>query len=184
MNKFILRSFDTLDLLGVWLGLLSLRVLLGWDYFESGLEKFRGTNWFADIQERFPFPFNVVPPEISWQMATWFELLGGVALVIGLATRFFTVSLLVLTVVAIAAVHWPDNWSSLAELMQGYVFTDKGQGNFKLPVLFMGMLLPLLLLGPGKLSLDAWIRTALRRRCAGQASQHAAGEPMTCPKTP
>lgn len=89
-----------------------------------------------------------------------------------------------LTVVAIAAVHWPDNWSSLAELMQGYVFTDKGQGNFKLPVLFMGMLLPLLLLGPGKLSLDAWIRTALRRRCAGQASQHAAGEPMTCPKTP
>lgn len=85
---------------------------------------------------------------------------------------------------AIAAVHWPDNWSSLAELMQGYVFTDKGQGNFKLPVLFMGMLLPLLLLGPGKLSLDAWIRSALRRRCAGQASQHAAGEPMTCPKTP
>ena len=42
----------------------------------------------------------------------------------------------------------------------------------------------LLLLGPGKLSLDAWIRSALRRRCAGQASQHAAGEPMTCPKTP
>jgi penicillin-binding protein 1A len=26
MNKFILRSFDALDLLGVWLGLLSLRV--------------------------------------------------------------------------------------------------------------------------------------------------------------
>jgi hypothetical protein len=46
------------------------------------------------------------------------------------------------------------------------------------------MLLPLLLLGPGKLSLDAWIRSTLRRRCAGQASQHAAGEPMTCPKTP
>ena len=121
--------------------------------------------------------------ETAHEWLSW-VLLGGVALVIGLATRFFTVSLLVLTVVAIASVNWPDNWSSLAELMQGYVFTDKGQGNFKLPVLFMGMLLPLLLLGPGKLSLDAWIRTALRRRCAGQASQHAAGEPMTCPKTP
>ena len=176
MNKFILRSFDAIDLLGVWLGLLSLRVLLGWDYFESGLEKFRGTNWFADIQERFPFPFNVVPPEISWQMATWFELLGGVALVIGLATRFFTVSLLVLTVVAIAAVHWPDNWSSLAELMQGYGFTDHGQGNFKLPVLFIGMLWPLVLLGPGKLSVDAVFRRLFER-----TSSTAACRTPPCP---
>lgn len=184
MNKFILRSVDTIDALGLWVGLLSLRVLLGWDYFESGLEKFRGTNWFADILERFPFSFNVVPPEISWQMATWFELLGGVALLIGLATRFFSVSLIVLTVVAISAVHWPESWSSLADLMQGYVFTDNGQGNFKLPILFIAMLLPLLLLGPGKLSVDTWIKAAIRRRCDEQTSQHSAGEPMTCPKTP
>ena len=184
MNNLLQRSFNTVDALGLWLGLLSLRLLLGWDYFESGLEKWQGNNWFADIQERFPFPFNVMPPEISWQMVTWFELLGGVALVIGLATRFISVSLIVLTIVAIAAVHWPDSWSNLAELMQGYVFTDNGQGNFKLPVLFIGMLLPLLLLGPGKLSLDAWIRTALRRRCAGQISQYSAGETLTCPKTP
>ena len=52
------------------------------------------------------------------------------------------------------------------ELMQGYVFTDNGHGNFKLPVLFIGMLLPLLLLGPGKLSVDAWVR----RRC-GQSAE-------------
>lgn len=45
--------------------------------------------------------------------------------------------------------------------MQGYVFTDQGYGNFKLPVLFIGMLLPLLLLGPGRLSVDAWIRCRL-----------------------
>jgi len=96
-------------------------------------------------------------------MATWFELLGGVALVLGLATRFFSVSLIVLTVVAIAAVHWPDSWSSLAELMQGYGFTDHGQGNFKLPVLFIGMLWPLVLLGPGKLSVDALIRRFFQR---------------------
>ncbi len=161
MKNTVIRLLDGIDLLGLWLGLLSLRLLLGWDYFESGLEKFRGENWFADIQSRFPFPFDIVPPEISWQMATWFELAGGIALVLGLATRFFSVSLIVLTVVAIAAVHWPESWGSLAELMQGYVFTDQGHGNFKLPVLFIGMLLPLLLLGPGKLSLDAW----LRRRC-------------------
>ena len=161
MKAHAQRLFAGIDLIGLWLGLLSLRILLGWDFFESGLEKLHGENWFADIQDRFPFPFNLVPPEISWQMATWFELVGGIALLIGLGTRFFSLSLIVLTVVAIASVHWPESWATWGELMQGYVFTDNGQGNFKLPVLFIGMLLPLLLMGPGRLSLDAW----LRQRC-------------------
>ena len=77
-----------------------------------------------------------------------------------------------LTVVAIAAVHWPAAWGSFGELMQGYVFTDNGHGNFKLPVLFIGMLMPLLLLGPGKLSVDAWVR----RRCGQPAETSSAQE--------
>ena len=68
-------------------------------------------------------------------MATGFELIGGVALVLGLATRFFSLSLIILTLVAIMSVHWPESWSIFSELIQGYVFTDKGHGNFKLPVL-------------------------------------------------
>lgn len=159
MKTQLNRLFGTIDLIGIWLGLLSLRILLGWDYFESGLEKFRGTNWFMDIQDKFPFPFSIVPPEISWQMATWFELIGGIALVLGLATRFFSVSLIILTVVAIASVHWPESWGTFGELMKGYVFTDRGYGNFKLPVIFIGMLIPLVLLGPGRFSLDHLIRT-------------------------
>lgn len=153
------RIFGRLDLLGLWIGLLSLRLVLGWEFFESGLEKFRGDNWFMDIQDKFPFPFSVVPPEISWQMATWFELAGGIALVLGLATRFFSVSLIVLTIVAILSVHWPTDWQSLSELARGYVLTDGGHGNFKLPAIFLAMLLPLLLSGPGRLSLDHWFRT-------------------------
>jgi putative oxidoreductase len=180
MNHLILRTLNTVDALGLWLGLLSLRILLGWDFFESGLEKFHGNNWFADIQDRFPFPFSLVPPDISWQMTTWFELIGGVALVLGLATRFFSVSLLILTVVAIAAVHWPETWGSLGELMQGYVFTDSGYGNFKLPVLFIGMLFPLLLLGPGKLSIDAWFWRQFGKRLSFKTGI----EPTPCPKAP
>ncbi|MDP3538721.1 MAG: DoxX family protein [Azonexus sp.] len=158
LKRPIVLALDGIDALGLWLGLLSLRLLLGWDFFESGLEKFNGSNWFADIQERFPFPFSLVPPDLSWQMATWFELLGGVALVVGLGTRFFSMSLLILTLVAIASVHWPEMWSSYSDLLMGYGFTDQGFGNFKLPVLFIGMLLPLILMGPGKLSLDYWLR--------------------------
>ena len=155
MNKSVIRA---LDKSAPWLGLLAVRVLMGWEYLESGLEKFHGENWFADIQNQFPFPFNIVPPAISWQMATWFEIIGGAALIIGLGTRFFSLSLIILTVVATAAVHWPAEWSSFAVLMKGYVITDAGFGNFKLPVLFLAMLTALLFYGPGKLSLDAFIR--------------------------
>ncbi len=91
-------------------------------------------------------------------MATWFELIGAIALLIGLGTRFFSLSLIVLTVVAIASVHWPAEWQTLGQLLQGYVLTDNGFGNYKLPVIFIGMLLPLFWMGPGKLSVDAWLR--------------------------
>jgi putative oxidoreductase len=111
-----------------------------------------------DIQDRFPFPFSIVPPEISWQMATWFELLGGIALVIGLATRFFSASLIVLTVVAILSVHWPAEWSTWSELLRGYALTDDGFGNYKLAAIFIAMLVPLFLGGPGRLSIDHWLR--------------------------
>ena len=73
---------------------------------------------------------------------------------LGLATRFFSASLIVLTIVAIAAVHWPDSWSTFAELWKGYAITDKGFGNYKLPLLYLMMFLPLLFGGAGKLSLD------------------------------
>lgn len=161
LSHHLAQRLTHLDVLGSWLGLLSLRILLAWEFFESGLEKLHGENWFTDIQDRFPFPFNLVLPELSWQMATWFELIGGLALLIGLGTRFFSLSLIVLSIVAIASVHWPAAWDGLGQLLQGYVITDNGFGNFKLPVLFLGMLLPLVLLGPGRLSVDAW----LRRRC-------------------
>jgi len=81
-------------------------------------------------------------------------------LVLGLATRFFSVSLIILTIVAIAAVHWPSEWNSLSQLLAGYRIIDEqgdGLGNYKLPVIFLVMFLPILFSGAGKLSLDYWI---------------------------
>lgn len=147
-----------LDRIGAWLAPLALRALLGWEFLESGLEKLGGENWFADIADRFPFPFSALPPAASWFLATWIEIVGGICLWAGLATRFFSAALLILTIVAIAAVHWPAEWSTFAELWQGYAITDRGYGNFKLPLLFIAMLLPLLFMGAGRLSVDEIIR--------------------------
>ena len=148
-----------LNAIGTWLPQLALRLLLAWEFGEAGFEKLHGSNWFANIS--FPFPFNLLPPDISWGIATWFEIIGAFALAFGFATRFFSLSLIILTIVAIAAVHWPAQWSTLSELFTGYRITDKagdGFGNYKLPLLFLVMLLPLLFNGAGKLSVDCWVR--------------------------
>jgi putative oxidoreductase len=141
-----------LEQFNAWLPPLFLRLILAWEFGEAGFEKLHGENWFAKLT--FPFPFNLLPSEFSWHLSTLFEIVGAFALALGLATRFFTVSLIVLTVVAIAAVHWPESWNTIAELWKGYAITNKGFGNYKLPLLYLIMLLPLLFGGAGKLSLD------------------------------
>ncbi len=148
---------ERLDGVGEWLAPLGLRAVLAWEFWQAGFNKYRGSNWFSEIQSDFPFPFNHVPPDLSWQIATWFELVGALALLFGLATRFFGFSLLVLTMVATASVHWPMEWMSLRDLAMGYAIRDEGHGNFKLPMIFAVMLLPLVLRGAGSLSLDALV---------------------------
>lgn len=148
---------DVATWMGSFVPGLLLRLILAYEFMESGLEKLHGQNWFADIQSQFPFPFSVIPVDISWCMATWVEILGAVLLALGLGTRYVAGMLLVLTFVAAYAVHFPGEWQTLAELWQGYAITDNGQGNFKLPLLFALMFLVLLGQGPGRLSLDHWV---------------------------
>lgn len=150
------------DKINTWLPQLFLRLILAWEFGEAGFEKLHGENWFANIT--FPFPFNLVSPDFSWAMSTTFEIVGAFALVLGLATRFFAVSLVILTIVAISAVHWPDSWSTLAELWKGFAISDKGFGNYKLPLLYIVMFLPLVFGGAGKLSLDNFINKLVNGR--------------------
>jgi len=152
-----------LDRLASWLPQLFLRALVGWEFFESGLEKLHGDNWFADVTDKFPFPFSALPVDLSWLLTTWIELVGGICIWLGLATRFWAISLFILTIVAIAGVHWPAEWATLSELWKGYAITDRGYGNFKLPLILMVMLLPLLVAGPGRVSIDHLIRRRYSR---------------------
>lgn len=141
---------------------LVLRLIMAWEFWESGSEKYLGDNWFTDIQSKFPFPFSAIPADISWALATYLELGGAVLLLFGLFTRFAAYSLIVLTFVATAAVHWPDMISMWSDLAKGYAITDMGHGNFKLPLLFVVMLLPIVFSGPGKISLDHLLSRILR----------------------
>ncbi|MCA1979415.1 MAG: DoxX family protein [Thiobacillus sp.] len=139
------------DRLGHGIGMLGLRLLLAWEFGVSGLEKLRGHNWFADIAGDFPFPFSALPVEMSWFLATWTELVGAAALVVGLGTRFWAAGLIVLDIVAWVSVHGAH----------GYNVCDNG---YKLPLMYLVMLLPLVLSGPGRLSLDHWVGARLLLR--------------------
>ena len=166
LASFVTRGFvlykyvlDTLDSISSSVSHLFLRLILAWEFGEAGLEKLHGTNWFADLT--FPFPFNLLSPDVSWGIATYFEIIGATALLFGLATRFFSLSLFILTIVAIATVHWPEHWSSLSDLLTGYRIVDEegdGLGNYKLPLIYMVMFLPLIFGGAGKLSVDYLLR--------------------------
>ncbi|MHB8915227.1 MAG: HvfX family Cu-binding RiPP maturation protein [Thiobacillus sp.] len=149
-TKCASRGLTVLDDIGSWFGMLSLRLFIAFEFWQSGLEKFSGTNWFADIQTQFPFPFSVMPVDFSWWLATWIELIGAVLLIIGLGTRFWAFAFVILDIVAWYAVH----------ASSGYNVCDNG---YKLPLMYLMMLIPLVLMGPGKLSMDSWLRSRFTR---------------------
>ena len=140
----ICSIYSGLSAAGGWLSLLGLRLLLAWEFWHAGVRKLNGSNWFENIMSDFPFPFNVIPSDVSWLLATWTEILGAIGLLVGLGTRFWAVALIILDAVAWVSVH-ADN---------GYNVCDNG---FKLPLIYMIMLVPLLLSGAGKLSVDHFI---------------------------
>lgn len=135
---------EKLNTVGEFLPQLAIRALIAYEFFFAGIEKFKGANWFPQIQDQFPFPFNLVPTDISWFMATWSEILGSIAILVGFATRFSALSLIILDLVAWYSVH----------ASSGYNVCSNG---YKLPLMYLVLMLPLLFMGPGKASIDYFI---------------------------
>lgn len=58
MNNIALNPlktlFQQLDRLAAWGWDIPLRLFLAWEFFESGLEKWNGANWFEQIHANFP----------------------------------------------------------------------------------------------------------------------------------
>jgi len=91
-----------------------LRLILAPVLIGAGWEKITGDNWFASSLDSFPFPFNVLPADLSWWLASWTEFLGGIALLIGLGTRLIAIPLAVTMFVAAYSVHLDNGWAAIA----------------------------------------------------------------------
>jgi putative oxidoreductase len=125
---------------------LIIRLWMANIFWKSGLAKISDWEHTLDLF-RFEFKVPVLPPELAAVLATSAELICPVLLVAGLATRFSAAVLMFLTFMAAISYHLAvenahNNWG------QGY-----------LAHIYFEMLLAVIVLhGPGKLSIDHFIR--------------------------
>ncbi len=97
-----------------FLPLLALRVYLAPIFVSAGFNKFNAfgstVEWFGNPEWGLGLPF----PTLLAVLATATEILGGLALLVGFATRLVSIPLILTMVIAIAFVHWPNGWFAIA----------------------------------------------------------------------
>ncbi len=120
------------------LSLLMIRLILAYGFYEPAMKKINNfesiVNWFG---EGLHLPF----PLLNAILATSTEVIGVLLIFLGLMTRFISIPMMVIMVVAIITVHLPH----------GFHASDNG---FEIPLYYSIMLFVLLSHGPGKYSLD------------------------------
>lgn len=94
--------------------LLLLRVYLAPIFIVAGYNKWQNfadmVAWYGDSDWGLGLPF----PTLMVVLTIFAELFGGIALLFGVLTRFFSVILSVTMGVAIAKVHWVNGWFAIA----------------------------------------------------------------------
>jgi len=125
------------------LGLLILRVAVGAAFILHGWQKVQNaTGW---MPEGMPMPEIFKSPYMQ-AAAACSEFGGGILLILGLLTPLAALALAGTMAVALATVHLPA----------GQAFVGKpGEPSWELPAAYLASVLTLLLVGPGKLSVDA-----------------------------
>jgi uncharacterized membrane protein YphA (DoxX/SURF4 family) len=103
-----------------FLGPLALRLYLAPVFWVAGTNKLDGMdnviNWFGNPDWGLGLPF---PALMAW-LAVSTEVLGAVALLVGFATRWFCIPLMIQMVVAATMVHWHNGWQAVADPMSPF----------------------------------------------------------------
>ncbi len=105
LDKF--RAFD-------FLGPLALRLYLAPIFIAAGLTKLSGIDNFANWLGNPDWGLGLPAPELLAYLAAYSELIGGIALLFGIAVRWFAIPLMITMLVAIFSVHWDDGWFAVA----------------------------------------------------------------------
>lgn len=144
------------------LALFLLRLWAGWEFTRAGWVKLSGglqaPAWFRGLD--MPIPQAWLPADVNWLAAGTLELLLGLALILGLRTRWAAGLLLYIVFVAVYAVHFDLGWRGWNQ-----IDTHNGMG-FKVPLMLALMLFTLFACGAGGFSLDRLMRGRERQQTA------------------
>jgi putative oxidoreductase len=141
---------------------LATRIIIGMAFFQAGLGKWQNLERTIGFFESLGIPL----PAFNVYLVASMELVGGIALILGLATRFFASGLSVTMVVALFTAH-------PAEIAAAFGGGDTSPTDI-VALTFLLFLLWLVAYGAGKLSLDAVGRRVLGtepRRIENQGPQ-------------
>jgi uncharacterized membrane protein YphA (DoxX/SURF4 family) len=120
--KLINKLQDILDMSRAidFLGPLALRLYLVPVFWAAGTNKISGMEntiaWFGNADWGLGLPF---PALMAW-MAVLAEVVGASLLLIGLATRWATIPLMVTMLVAVFAVHFENGWQAIHDPMSPF----------------------------------------------------------------
>ncbi len=93
---------------------LALRLYLVPVFWIAGTQKIAGMEgtiaWFGDPEAGLGLPF----PVLMAHLAAYTEAIGALLLLLGLATRWISIPLMITMLVAIFAVHWGNGWAAIA----------------------------------------------------------------------
>ena len=107
-----------------FLGPLGLRLYLVPVFWVAGTNKLGGMDnviaWFGNPDWGLGLPF---PALMAW-LAVSAEVLGAVALLLGLAMRWFCIPLMVTMLVAAFSVHWKNGWQAIADAQSPFPPAD------------------------------------------------------------
>jgi len=94
---------------------LALRLYLVPVFWMAGTQKIAGmentTEWFGNPDWGLGLPF----PSVMAHLAAYTEAIGALLLLLGLATRWISIPLMITMLVAIFAVHWDNGWAAIAD---------------------------------------------------------------------
>jgi len=121
--------------------LLAMRLFWGYSFFQGGLGKLQNIKPVIKFLESLDIPW----PEFSAYLIGGVECIGGLMLLVGLASRFVSIPLAVIMIVAIFTAHY--------EALEGILDNPQRFIN-QLPFNYLLTCLVVLSFGPGVFSLD------------------------------
>lgn len=133
---------------------LILRLIVGYGFMAHGYAKLvRGEQYFAATLKGLGVP---APDLMAW-VTIWVELLGGLAVLIGVFVTVVTVPLAIVLLVATFTVHLRYGFSSIKLIAVTEAGPQFGPPGYECNLLYLACLSALLLGGSGPLAVDRLI---------------------------